>query len=60
MNLRTYQMKSHHQKYMATENGLYAQVVMISRREFYDKKEIIRLKNIISKDNQQEQTLVQS
>ena len=42
---------------MALENGLYTQVVMIRRRELYDKKEKDKTKNITSKDNQQEQNI---
>ena len=42
---------------MALENGLYAQVVMILRRELDDKKEKIRQKNLTSKDNQKEQNI---
>ena len=42
---------------MALENGLYAQVVMILRRELDDKKEKYKTKNITSKDNQQEQNI---
>ena len=39
MNLRTYQMKSKQLLKMSMEQGLYAQVVMIRRRESDDKKE---------------------
>ena len=39
MNFRTYQIKSKQLIKMATEQGFYAQVVMISRRESDDKKE---------------------
>ena len=44
-------------KRMATENGLYAQVVMIHRRESDDKKEKEKTNNITSKYNQQEQNV---
>ena len=42
-------------KHMVLENGLYAQVVMICRRELDNKKEKDKTKNITSKYNQQEQ-----
>ena len=41
-------------KNMAMENGLYAQVFMIRRRELDSKKEKTRQKYITSKENQQE------
>ena len=44
MNLRTYQMKSKHLFKMAMDRGLYVQVVMICRRESYDKKETKNIK----------------
>ena len=43
---------------MALENDLYAQVVMTRRRGSGDKKEKYDTKNITSKDNQQEKTLI--
>ena len=42
---------------MTWGNGLYAQVVMILRRESDDKKEKDKTKNIIFKDNQQEKNI---
>ena len=39
MSLRTYHLKSKQLLKMAMENGVYAQVFMICRRESYDKKE---------------------
>ena len=42
---------------MDLENGLYAQVVMIRRREFGDKKEKDEAKNITFKENQQKQKI---
>ena len=42
---------------MALGNGLYAQVVMIRRRESDGKKEKDKTKNITSKENQQEQNI---
>ena len=42
---------------MALENGLYSQLVIISRRELYDKKKKDKTKNKTSKDNQQEQNI---
>ena len=38
---------------MALEQGLYAQVVMIHRRESYDIKEKDKTQNLTSKENQQ-------
>ena len=40
---------------MATEQGLYAQVVMIRRRESDDKKEKEKTNNTTSKENQKDQ-----
>ena len=42
---------------MALEQGFYAQVVMIRRRNLYDIKEKDKTKNITFKDNQQEQNI---
>ena len=42
---------------MATKYGLYAQVVMIHRRQPEDKKEKENTKNRTSKDNKQEQNV---
>ena len=42
---------------MAMENGLYAQVVIIHRRELDDKKGKYKTKNITSRDNHQEQNI---
>ena len=55
MNLRTYQMNSKQLFKMATEKGLYAQVVMILRNKSDDKKEEEKPRNITSKDNKQDQ-----
>ena len=45
-------------KEMDFEQGLYAQVVIIHRRNLDDIKEKDNTKKLTSKDNQQEQTLV--
>ena len=42
---------------MATEQGLYAQVFMICRRNLDDIKEKYKTKHLTSKGNQQEQSI---
>ena len=50
-------MKSKQLKNMVLEQGLYAKVVMICRRNFDDIKEKDKTKKLNSTDNQQKQNI---